>query len=127
MPKSPLAKWFTSLKVSMLNQDARVTSGVFTERSHMRKPHLIEAEAALMFFAHRHKCTLLDAALLHHSFALELFLQTNPLATKEALRAILDFLDDKIDAQEYGQRGAKAAEQLRNSAKIFHGLAPTEH
>ena len=80
-----------------------------------------------MFFAHRNKCTLLDAALLHHSFILELFLQTDPLATKEALRAVLDFLDDKIDAQEYLRRGTKASKQLRLSAELFHGLAPTEH
>jgi hypothetical protein len=93
----------------------------------MRKPHLIETEAALMFFAYRNKCSLLDAALLHHSFALELFLQTDPSATKDALRALLDFLDNKIDAQEYLKRGAEAAKQLRHSAEIFHGLAPTEH
>lgn len=93
----------------------------------MPKSSMIETEAALMFFAHRNQCTLLDACLIHNSFALELFLQTDPFATKDMLRALLDYLDLKIDVAEYSRQTGAATKKLSLSSAAQQGFAPTAH
>lgn len=71
--------------------------------------------------------SLHDAAMLHFSFSLGLFMQQDTIATKETLRAILDFLDNKADLAEYSARYSAATRQLAISAALYHGLAPTAH